>query len=104
MAFFCYMLECADGTYYTGMTTDPVRRERQHNRGAGGRYTRAHGPVRLVYIEPQADRKTALLRELALKRLPRAKKKALVEKYRILLASQTPPDHPEPRVESTGTS
>ncbi len=97
MAFFCYMLECADGTYYTGWTTDPARRERQHNRGAGARYTRAHCPVRLVYVEPQADRKSAMLRELALKRLTHDKKRALAEKYQVLLASQSPisPDHPE---------
>jgi putative endonuclease len=83
MAFFCYMLECADGTYYTGWTTDPARRERQHNRGTGARYTRTRGPVRLVYIEPQADRRTALLRELALKKLTHAQKRALALNYKI---------------------
>jgi putative endonuclease len=78
MAFFCYMLECADGSYYTGWTTDPARRERQHNRGAGARYTRTRSPVRLVYVEPQPDRRTALLREIALKKLTHAQKRALV--------------------------
>jgi putative endonuclease len=82
MAFFCYMLECADGSYYTGWTTDPARRERQHNRGVGARYTRTHCPVRLVYIEPQADRRSAMLRELALKRLTHAQKRVLAEKYK----------------------
>ncbi len=48
MAFFCYIVECADGTFYTGWSTDPERRLRQHNRGKGARYTRTHGPVRLV--------------------------------------------------------
>jgi putative endonuclease len=83
MAFFCYMLECADGTYYTGWTTDPARRERQHNRGTGARYTRTRSPVHLVYIEPQADRRTAMLRELALKKLTHAQKKALALQYNL---------------------
>jgi putative endonuclease len=79
--FFCYILECADGSYYTGWTTDPVRRERQHNRGTGSRYTRTHGPVKLVYLEPQPDHITALKRERKLKRLTHAQKRALVEKH-----------------------
>jgi putative endonuclease len=77
MSFFCYILECADGTYYTGWTTDPERRLRQHNRGVGARYTRTRGPVRLVYVEPQPDRPTAMRRERALKRLSHAKKREL---------------------------
>ena len=80
MALFCYILECADGSYYTGWTTDPLRRERQHNRGTGARYTRSHRPVRLVYVEPQPDRSTALRRDLSLKRLSHAKKQALDQK------------------------
>jgi putative endonuclease len=80
MAYFCYILECVDGSFYTGWTTDPLRRERQHNRGAGGRYTRSHCPVRLVYVEPQPDRSTAMRRELSLKRLTHAKKQALAQK------------------------
>ena len=80
MAFFCYILECADGSYYTGWTTDPLRRERQHNRGSGARYTRTHGPVRLVYVEPQPDRSSAMRRELSLKRLSHAQKRALAQK------------------------
>jgi putative endonuclease len=81
MAFFCYMLECADGTYYIGWTTDPARRERQHNRGVGARYTRTHCPVHLVYVEPQTDRRAAMLRELALKKLTHSQKQKLVESY-----------------------
>ena len=77
MPFYCYMLECVDGSYYTGWTTDPVRRERQHNRGQGSRYTATHRPVHLVYIEPQPDRTTAMRRERTIKRLSHAHKKAL---------------------------
>ena len=96
MSFFCYILECADGTFYTGWTTDPARRERQHNRGTGARYTRTHGPVRLVYVEPQSDRKAAMLRELTLKRLSHAQKRALAERY--------PPPVENPAVQPTEPS
>ena len=77
-SFYCYILECANGSYYTGWSTDPQRREKQHNHGAGARYTRQHRPVRLVYIEEQPDLSTALKRERALKKLSHAQKKALI--------------------------
>jgi putative endonuclease len=76
---FCYIVECADGTYYTGWTTNPQRRERQHNLGKGARYTSQRRPVRLVYIEPQTDRTTAMRRERKLKTLSHAQKKALIQ-------------------------
>ena len=75
---FCYIVECADGTYYTGWTTDPPRREKQHNRSVGARYTSRRLPVRMVYIEPQTDRSAALRRERQIKTLSHAKKKALI--------------------------
>ncbi|MDP1545128.1 MAG: GIY-YIG nuclease family protein [Anaerolineales bacterium] len=74
MTCFCYILECADGTYYTGWTTDPERRLAQHNKGTGARYTKTRRPVKLVYLEPQPDKITALKRERAIKALPRKKK------------------------------
>jgi putative endonuclease len=74
---YCYLLECADGTYYTGWTTDPDRRARQHNAGRGARYTRTRLPVRLAYVEPQPDRAAAMRRERQLKRLSHAQKQAL---------------------------
>lgn len=77
MPFYCYILECADGTFYTGWTTDPPRREKQHNAGTGARYTRARRPVKMVYLEEQADRTSAMKRELAIKRMPREQKKKL---------------------------
>jgi putative endonuclease len=80
MPYFCYIVECADGTLYTGWTTDPTRREKQHNAGRGARYTRQHRPVRLVYIEPQPDRITAMKREITIKAYSRAKKQALIAK------------------------
>jgi putative endonuclease len=78
MAFFCYIVECADGSFYTGWSTDPSRRERQHNRGRGGRYTNLHRPVRLVYIEPQPDLSTAMRRERRIKKLNHTQKKKLI--------------------------
>ena len=81
MAYFCYILECEDGTYYTGWTTDPERRLKEHNAGRGSRYTRIRRPVKLVYVESQESRNAAMKRELAIKRLPRKRKRALVETY-----------------------
>lgn len=80
MAFFCYLLQCADGSFYTGWTTDPPRRERQHNAGRGARYTRTHRPVKLVYVEEVADKSAALKRERALKRLSHAQKARLASR------------------------
>jgi putative endonuclease len=76
--YFCYMIECADGTFYTGWTTDPERRFKQHRSGNGARYTRTHKPVRLAYLELQPDIATAMRRERAIKALSRKKKMALV--------------------------
>lgn len=79
MTCYCYILECADGTYYTGWTTDPERRVNQHNKGVGARYTKTRRPVKLVYLEEQPDKVTALRRELAIKKLNRKQKSKLVE-------------------------
>jgi len=74
-----YILECADGTLYTGWTTDLERRLRAHNSGRGARYTRGRRPVRLAYREEQSDRSAAQRREAAIRRLSRADKLKLVE-------------------------
>jgi putative endonuclease len=80
--YFCYILECADGSFYTGWTTDPDRRLREHNRGQGSRYTRARRPVELVYLEDLPDRTSAQKRERSLKSLTRLRKKQLIDAYR----------------------
>lgn len=77
MICYCYILECSDGTYYTGWTNDPERRVAQHNKGVGARYTKTRRPVKLVYLEEQPDKITALKRERAIKALPRKKKMEL---------------------------
>jgi uncharacterized protein (TIGR02453 family) len=78
MAWHVYVARCGDGTLYTGITTDPARREAAHNSGRGASYTRARRPIRLVHLEPAADRGAALRRELAIKRLTRTAKEQLV--------------------------
>lgn len=83
MNFYCYILECADGTFYTGWTVDPERRLAVHNKGRGARYTRTRCPVRLVYVEELPDRKAAMKREIAIKRMKRERKMKLIgEKVR----------------------
>ena len=77
MAWFIYMAECGDGSLYTGITTDPRRRLAAHNAGRGAAYTRSRRPVRLVHLEPAADRPAALRREYAIKQLAPAAKRAL---------------------------
>ena len=78
MTWHVYVARCGDGTLYTGVTTDPARRESAHNAGRGAAYTRSRRPVRLVYTERAAGRGPALRRELAIKRLSRPEKEALV--------------------------
>jgi uncharacterized protein (TIGR02453 family) len=80
MGWHVYVARCGDGSLYTGITTDPTRREGAHNAGRGASYTRARRPVRLVHLEPAADRGAALRRELAIKRLSRPEKERLVTK------------------------
>ena len=73
-----YIVRCADGTLYTGTTTDVERRLTQHNAGTASRYTRSRLPVALVYHIRVADQSTALKREAAIKKLSRPEKEALI--------------------------
>lgn len=84
--WFVYMLHCADGTLYTGITTDINRRLAEHNGegGLGARYTRSRRPVSLAYSEPAANRAEASRREAAIKQLNRAGKQALCEAAQYL--------------------
>ncbi len=78
---FVYIVECTDGTYYTGWTTDLERRVAAHNAGRGSRYTRSRRPVKLVYWEEHPDRGSAQRRELALKRMHRERKSTLIADF-----------------------
>jgi putative endonuclease len=78
-AYTVYILECADGTYYTGITTDLERRVEEHNHSdKGARYTRSRRPVTVRYHETCADKSDALKREIAIKKLSRAAKTRLI--------------------------
>ncbi|MFB6171975.1 MAG: GIY-YIG nuclease family protein [Haloarculaceae archaeon] len=75
---FVYVLECADGTLYTGYTTDVERRVAEHDAGEGAKYTRGRTPVDLVHVESYASRSAAMSREHEVKQLSRAAKDRLV--------------------------
>lgn len=77
--WYVYIVRCRDDTLYTGVSTDPVQREQEHNHGRrGARYTRARRPVTLLYQEAAGSRSAALKREMAIKRLSRRAKLALI--------------------------
>ncbi len=76
--WFVYMVECRDGSLYTGITNDLERRVHQHNEGTASRYTRSRRPVVLRYHEPCDGRSQALIREFSLKLMTPAQKRELV--------------------------
>ncbi len=75
---YTYILECADGSYYTGWTNDLERRVWEHNEKKGAKYTRSRTPVKLVYYEEFETKSEALKREAAIKKLDRSEKDALI--------------------------
>ena len=77
--WYVYIVQCSDNTLYTGISTNPVTRVAEHNSGQNAaKYTRARRPVSLLYTEPAATRSAALKREIAIKRLSRQAKLALI--------------------------
>jgi putative endonuclease len=81
VSYFVYILECADKTLYTGITTDVQKRLLEHNESdKGAKYTRVRRPVKLVYTEDAIDRSMASKREYAIKKFTRAKKLELINK------------------------
>ena len=81
MKNYVYILRCADDTLYCGWTNDLENRIKNHNAGAGAKYTRSRLPVELVYFEEYEDKKEALSREWHIKRLSRAEKLRLIEQF-----------------------
>lgn len=77
MSWCVYILECADNTYYTGITTDIERRIEEHQTGKGAKYTKGRTPLKLIYSEKHADRSSASRREMEIKALSRAEKTSL---------------------------
>lgn len=78
--WFVYILNCADGTLYTGITNDLDRRIKAHNAGTASKYTRVRRPVSIVYSEEVETKGDALRRELQIKRLTRSEKIAIIKK------------------------
>lgn len=80
-----YILECGDGSYYTGYTTDIDRRIEEHRSGDGAKYTRGRRPLELIHLETYATKSAAMSREAEIKQLSRSQKERLV--------TETPEDY-----------
>lgn len=91
---YVYILKCADGSLYTGWTTDLANRLEVHNSGKGAKYTKTRRPVRMVYHEEYDDKSTAMSREYAIKQLTRGEKERLIRDGRgtIYLAADAEPE------------
>ena len=76
--WYLYILRCADGSLYTGITTDVSRRLEAHRQGKGAKYTRGRGPLTLCYQEECGTHSEALKREIAVKALTRQEKERLI--------------------------
>jgi len=79
--YYAYIVECQDGTYYTGYTPDIENRIRLHNVGGGAKYTRDRRPVSLVWFKEYRYFKKAFLEEKRIKKLTRRQKEELVSEY-----------------------
>ncbi|MFB6091454.1 MAG: GIY-YIG nuclease family protein [Haloquadratum sp.] len=75
---YVYVLECGDGSLYTGYTTDVERRLAEHRSGEGAKYTRGRRPLEVVHVESYDSRSAAMSREHELKRLSRTEKEELI--------------------------
>ena len=78
--WFVYVVQCADSTYYIGISNDVQKRIDDHNSGKGAKYTQGRLPVKLIYQEEYPDRSTASKREAELKSWPRKKKEQLIKR------------------------
>lgn len=81
---YVYIIECRDGTLYTGYAVDLKKRLAEHNRGEGAKYTRGRAPVTLRYAEICLDKSAALRREYMIKRLSRPQKEELIRSVCLL--------------------
>lgn len=75
---YVYIVECSDGTLYTGWTNNLERRVKQHSNGSGSKYTRGRGPVKLVYYEEYDEKTDAMKREYEIKRYSRKDKLKMI--------------------------
>lgn len=83
MSWFLYVLECRDGSLYTGITVDVEKRFSAHLAGKGARYTRSHPPLRVLAVMPCADRSAASKAEHALKKRSPAEKRRFCEQHAV---------------------
>lgn len=93
---YVYIVECADGSLYTGWSVNVEARVKTHNAGRGARYTKMHRPVKLVYSEKHRTRKAAMQREIAIKKWPREKKLKLISD--LLISDQARPSKAKKRL------
>ncbi len=77
--YFVYIIRCEDSSLYTGSSPNPKERFKKHKAGTGGKYTRSHRPVNLVYIEKLNTKSDAIKREMQIKRWRKDKKERLVK-------------------------
>ena len=90
MAWFVYLIECVDGSVYTGVAVDVAKRFAQHTAGKGARYTRSHPPARLLASFEYPDRSGALKAEHLVKRLSPGRKRELCRSGDIAMISREP--------------
>ena len=81
--WFVYIMKCANGAFYTGITKDVPARLKAHNNGTGARYTRSFGPVKLVWKERRTGKSLALKREARIKSFSKTDKAALIKKKTV---------------------
>lgn len=82
--YYTYILECADKTFYTGITVDLERRTKEHNDSKlGAKYTKARRPVKVIYSQKFSNRSLASKEEFRIKNLPREKKLELISHYSV---------------------
>ncbi|MFA7405781.1 MAG: GIY-YIG nuclease family protein [Pelobacteraceae bacterium] len=78
MIWYVYIIQCSDNSLYTGITTDPERRYRQHSEGGGAKYFRGRRPLEIVYLESGHTRSSASKRELQIKKMSHGDKTELL--------------------------
>ena len=81
--WYLYIVECRDGTFYTGITTDIKKRIDAHNSGRGAKYTRGRGPVKLMHLRRYKDRSAATKAEYKIKKLKRGKKLRIINEFAL---------------------
>lgn len=87
--YYVYILQCADKTLYTGITTDLQRRLLEHKNGTGAHYTKTRGAKKIVYSETAPNRSVASQREHSIKKLSRQEKLALIQSKKLRRSSHS---------------